>query len=144
MSATKDRLGGVHDEGVGWAPDGNFCGECCNIDCSKCGVWHQEYERQVRELIGPHLFGSYAYTDGGASEYSSMIFIDQLGINLIAHIDNRFELKYQHEMFATVSTGMAGPLVDFPNQSKAYGQFGTFLGRMKVIVLRLKGAMIYG
>lgn len=31
-----DDVGGIHSEGMGWSPDGTFCGECCDIDCSTC------------------------------------------------------------------------------------------------------------
>ena len=32
----KDDVGGLHSEGMGWKPTGEFCGECCDIDCSEC------------------------------------------------------------------------------------------------------------
>lgn len=35
-TALKDELGGVHDEGLGWSPNGKFCGECNNITCVGC------------------------------------------------------------------------------------------------------------
>lgn len=31
-----DELGGVHGGGVGWHPDGTFCGECCHSSCLGC------------------------------------------------------------------------------------------------------------
>lgn len=31
-----DEVGGVHDEGLGWNPNGVFCGECSNISCKDC------------------------------------------------------------------------------------------------------------
>ena len=34
--AFTDELGGIHDEGVGWNPNGVFCGECGNITCVDC------------------------------------------------------------------------------------------------------------
>lgn len=34
--ALKDELGGVHDECMGWNPNGVFCGECGNITCVCC------------------------------------------------------------------------------------------------------------
>lgn len=33
-----DEYGGIHSEGCGWAPNGQFCGECCNITCKGCPV----------------------------------------------------------------------------------------------------------
>lgn len=36
-----DELGGVHDSGCGWAPDGTSCGECSHISCKICGVWNK-------------------------------------------------------------------------------------------------------
>ena len=32
----KDEIGGVHDEGIGWNPNGVWCGECSNITCVGC------------------------------------------------------------------------------------------------------------
>lgn len=32
----KDELGGIHDEGLGWNPNGVFCGECSAITCKGC------------------------------------------------------------------------------------------------------------
>lgn len=34
-----DEAGGIHDAGVGYAPDGDFCGECSNMSCKTCRVW---------------------------------------------------------------------------------------------------------
>ena len=34
-----DDVGGHHDAGVGWAPDGHYCGECCSDTCETCNVW---------------------------------------------------------------------------------------------------------
>lgn len=34
----EDELGGLHTDGVGYAPDGRFCGECTNITCVGCKV----------------------------------------------------------------------------------------------------------
>ena len=31
-----DDVGGTHSEGLGWNPQGIFCGECGNITCKKC------------------------------------------------------------------------------------------------------------
>lgn len=31
-----DDLGGVHTDGVGYAPDGRFCGECNKDTCVGC------------------------------------------------------------------------------------------------------------
>ena len=36
----KDELGGVHDEGLGWNPNGVFCGECSNMTCNGCPSRH--------------------------------------------------------------------------------------------------------
>lgn len=36
-----DEIGGVHDSGCGWTPDGSNCGECSNISCKTCGVWNK-------------------------------------------------------------------------------------------------------
>lgn len=37
-----DELGGVHTDGVGYAPDGAFCGECTRESCSGCPAWDKE------------------------------------------------------------------------------------------------------
>ena len=31
-----DELGGIHGGGVGWHPDGTFCGECSRSSCVGC------------------------------------------------------------------------------------------------------------
>ena len=31
-----DELGGIHGGGVGWRPDGTFCGECSRSSCLGC------------------------------------------------------------------------------------------------------------
>ena len=36
-----DEMGGIHDSGCGWAPDGSNCGECSNISCKVCGVYER-------------------------------------------------------------------------------------------------------
>lgn len=36
-----DELGGVHTDGVGYAPDGTFCGECIRQSCVGCGPWNE-------------------------------------------------------------------------------------------------------
>ena len=37
-----DELGGVHTDGVGYAPDGTFCGECTRQSCMGCPAWEKE------------------------------------------------------------------------------------------------------
>ena len=32
----KDDLGGIHTDGIGYAPDGRFCGECTKDTCEGC------------------------------------------------------------------------------------------------------------
>lgn len=39
-----DELGGVHIDGVGYAPDGTFCGECTRGSCKGCPAWNKENE----------------------------------------------------------------------------------------------------
>lgn len=36
-----DEIGGVHDSGCGWDPDGSACGECPKISCSMCSIWEK-------------------------------------------------------------------------------------------------------
>jgi hypothetical protein len=31
-----DEVGGVHEGGVGWNPNGEFCGECASVSCKGC------------------------------------------------------------------------------------------------------------
>lgn len=38
----EDELGGVHTDGVGFAPDGTFCGECTYQSCTQCKAWNKE------------------------------------------------------------------------------------------------------
>ncbi len=39
-----DQVGGYHESGTGTDPNGDFCGECSNTDCSQCPVWFQNKE----------------------------------------------------------------------------------------------------
>ena len=34
----EDDLGGIHTDGVGYTPDGHFCGECIRESCEGCWV----------------------------------------------------------------------------------------------------------
>lgn len=36
-----DAVGGVHESGCGWDPEGQPCGECSHISCQLCGVWER-------------------------------------------------------------------------------------------------------
>lgn len=36
MNEPKVNEQGTHEDGLGWAPDGEFCGECSSVDCSVC------------------------------------------------------------------------------------------------------------
>ena len=40
-----DDLGGVHTDGVGYAPDGTFCGECTRQSCASCPAWLSQGSR---------------------------------------------------------------------------------------------------
>lgn len=44
MDEIIDEIGGVHEGGCGWAPDGTFCGECCKITCVGCPILNKEDE----------------------------------------------------------------------------------------------------
>lgn len=39
-----DDIGGIHTDGIGFAPDGTFCGECTSIDCKKCPAKERQYD----------------------------------------------------------------------------------------------------
>ena len=39
-----DEIGGIHEDGCGWSPNGDFCGECSNISCKVCEVWKRAKE----------------------------------------------------------------------------------------------------
>lgn len=41
-----DSIGGIHEDGWGWDPFGNFCGECSNVSCENCKVF---FERSYNE-----------------------------------------------------------------------------------------------
>lgn len=30
---------GTHEDGCGWDPNGNFCGECGSGTCEDCPIW---------------------------------------------------------------------------------------------------------
>jgi hypothetical protein len=40
-----DGIGGTHEDGLGWDPDGSFCGECTNMDCKTCPVWLNKHSK---------------------------------------------------------------------------------------------------
>ena len=50
----EDDLGGIHTDGVGYAPDGHFCGECIRESCEGCwteeNVMWDRKEDQLREM----------------------------------------------------------------------------------------------
>ena len=31
-----DDIGGYHEAGMGWNPNGNWCGECSTVNCREC------------------------------------------------------------------------------------------------------------
>ena len=35
-AAYYDDIGGFHDSGMGWNPNGNWCGECSKLNCKNC------------------------------------------------------------------------------------------------------------
>ena len=35
-AAYYDDIGGFHDSGMGWNPNGNWCGECSKFNCKNC------------------------------------------------------------------------------------------------------------
>lgn len=37
-----DEIGGVHTDGVGYAPNGHFCGECTRQSCAGCDSWIEQ------------------------------------------------------------------------------------------------------
>lgn len=37
-----DEVGGYHEGGCGFDPDGDFCGECGSTSCATCEVWHRK------------------------------------------------------------------------------------------------------
>lgn len=46
-SGYKDNLGGFHDSGVGWMPNGKYCGICGYSSCEDCSIWKWELKRQA-------------------------------------------------------------------------------------------------
>ena len=46
-----DELGGVHTDGIGYAPDGRFCGECTKATCVSCGIIEKHEEIPCTECI---------------------------------------------------------------------------------------------
>ena len=52
---------GIHEEGIGFAPDGTWCGECCDNTCVGCSVWNDIKLRKQAEsdnLAVKHETGS--------------------------------------------------------------------------------------
>lgn len=39
LSGFHDEVGGYHEGGCGWDPDGHFCGECSDASCADCPAW---------------------------------------------------------------------------------------------------------
>lgn len=39
----KDVIGGVHSEGLGWNPQGVYCGECGKVSCEGC--FYADFEK---------------------------------------------------------------------------------------------------
>jgi len=37
-----DAVGGYHEDGCGFDPDGDFCGECGSTSCATCEIWHRK------------------------------------------------------------------------------------------------------
>lgn len=48
-----DSVGGIHEDGCGWAPNGDFCGECSNETCENCFVWNREGECRAMKKYTP-------------------------------------------------------------------------------------------
>ena len=49
-----DSVGGHHDAGVGWMPDGHYCGECSHSTCEVCSIWKGKQARQELGGIPAH------------------------------------------------------------------------------------------
>ena len=49
-----DDIGGHHDSGVGWSPDGKYCGECNSASCSSCKIW--EWRKKKESIENGNLF----------------------------------------------------------------------------------------
>lgn len=47
-----DDVGGRHDSGCGWAPDGTYCGECTQSSCRDCGIWRNKKHRKALKQKG--------------------------------------------------------------------------------------------
>ncbi len=45
-----DEVGGVHEEGLGWNPNGVFCGECSKMSCKGC-MWEKYVEKEDGEYF---------------------------------------------------------------------------------------------
>ena len=42
----RDIVGGLHSEGLGWHPNGSYCGECSYTDCSTCEVYNKSITQE--------------------------------------------------------------------------------------------------
>ena len=52
---------GIHEDGIGYAPDGTWCGECCENTCVGCNVWNDIKLRKQTEsntLVAEHEIDS--------------------------------------------------------------------------------------
>lgn len=37
-----DEVGGIHEDGCGWSPMSQPCGECSTLSCSLCEAWRRD------------------------------------------------------------------------------------------------------
>ena len=67
-----DSVGGHHDAGVGWMPDGHYCGECSHSTCEVCSIWKGKQARQELGGIPAHrlkqIFAQQIAVGGSAYE----------------------------------------------------------------------------
>lgn len=45
-SGYTDNLGGYHDSGVGWMPNGTYCRICKHSSCEDCTIWKWMLKKQ--------------------------------------------------------------------------------------------------
>lgn len=52
---------GIHEDGIGYAPDGTWCGECSENTCVGCSVWRDiklSKQAESDNLAAKHEIGS--------------------------------------------------------------------------------------
>lgn len=45
-----DEVGGYHESAIGYAPTGEWCGECCRASCKECPTFDKLREKGLKQI----------------------------------------------------------------------------------------------